>query len=110
MSNRGNDLLADVFQPFDRLARADGGAGSSVAATFALAFASLPVAPGGYRGAGLLTAVPRARRHLARSQPMVTPRRHSPKVVGPACEFSARYILSGNGTAGTCRVPTGTCG
>jgi hypothetical protein len=29
-------------------------------------------------------------------------------VTGPACEFPARCIL-GNGTTGTCRVPTGVC-
>jgi hypothetical protein len=28
---------------------------------------------------------------------------------GPGCELPARCILSGNGRAGTCRVPTGTC-
>jgi hypothetical protein len=31
-------------------------------------------------------------------------------VLGPACEVPARCILSGNGTAGTCRVPMGACG
>jgi hypothetical protein len=31
-------------------------------------------------------------------------------VLGPSCELPARCILSGNATAGTCRVPTGTCG
>src|SRR5450432_815032 len=30
-------------------------------------------------------------------------------VLGPACEVPARCILSGNGTAGTCRLPNGTC-